>query len=168
MKLFKLCLLSSLMLPGLVQAEGLFGTFGGSLVTHEDSAGDVKPINVLARLGYDFNENFALVGEANFTLVSDDFAGVDFDVNIFSAFGQVSLPVSDTAKVYGLLGFSNVELEGDVGGLVLTVDDDDTSYGFGVEFGTTEVGAITIDWIQYYDDDGVDTSGFNLGYKFHF
>lgn len=143
-------------------AEGAYGAVGGGLLTFDDGFEEVKPKQLLGRLGYNFNDYIGIGFEGGFSLIEDQLFGVDFDVMTTFFYLRGSIPVSETSSVYVLIGPTNVELTGSSGGFSLAADDDDTGTGFGFE---TELDTVSlfVDYIKYNDNDGVDVSSINLG-----
>lgn len=160
-----LLLVSALILTVSAQsraAEGAYGAFGGGLLTFDDGFDEVKPKQLLGRLGYNFNDYFGIGFEGGFSLIEDELDDVDFDVTTTFFYLRGSIPVSETADVYLLIGSTNVELTGSSGGISLSADDDDTGTGFGFETRLDTV-SLFVDYITYFDDDGVDVTSINLG-----
>ncbi len=143
-------------------AEGAYGAVGGGLLTFDDGFDQVKPKQLIGRLGYNFNDYVGLGFEGGFSLIEDEVFGVDFDVTTTFFYLRGSIPVSETASLYVLYGPTNVELTGSSGGTSLSADDDDTGVGFGFE---TELDTVSffVDYITYFDDEGVDVDSINLG-----
>lgn len=143
-------------------AEGAYGAFGGGFLTFDDGFDAVKPKQLVGRLGYNFNDYFGLGFEAGFSLIEDELFDVDFDVTTTFFFLRGSVPVSETASVYVLIGPTDVELTGSSGGSSVSADDDDTGIGFGFET-RLETVSFFVDYITYFDDDDVDVTSINLG-----
>jgi hypothetical protein len=143
-------------------AEGGYGAFGGGLLTFDDGFDKVKPKQLVGRLGYNFNDYVGIGFEGGFSLIEDELFGVDFDVSTLFFYLRGSAPVSDTSSIYVLFGSTNVELTGSSGRTSLSADDDDTGIGFGFE---TELDTVSlfVDYITYFDDDGVDVNSINIG-----
>ncbi len=94
-------------------------------------------------------------------------AGVDFSVTTVFFYLKGSIPVGDGAKLYAMIGPSNVDLTGTLGGFSASADDSDTGFGFGYE---QALGAysISVDYISYFDDSGVDANAINVGFVTYF
>ncbi len=144
-----------------------YWSLGGSLLTFDDGVDSIEPIQVFGRLGYDFNANFGIGVEGGFSLIDDDIGGVDFDVTTIFFYLKGSIPVGDDAKIYALIGPTNVEVTGSLGGFSLSADDDDTGIGFGFEK-VIDSYSISVDYIIYNDNSGVDVDAINLGFAKRF
>lgn len=144
-----------------------YAAFGGSLMTFEEGSDSVEPINIFGRIGHDFNENIGIGFEGSFSLIEDDFLGIDYSVTTLFLYLKASLPVSSTAKVYAMIGPSNVELTGSLFGFSASTDDSDTGVGFGFE-NRLDSYSISVDYINYYDDFDVDVNAINVGLTTYF
>ena len=88
---------------------------------------------------------------------------MDFDVTTTFLYLKGSIPIGDDAKLYAMIGPTNVDLTGSLGGFSASADDDDTGIGFGYEkaLGTS---SFSVDYIIYNDNSGVDVTAFSLGF----
>lgn len=144
-----------------------YWTLGGSLLSFDDGFDTINPIQVFGRLGYDFNANVGIGAELGFSLIEDEVLGVDFDVTTTFFYLKGSIPVGEDAKLYAMIGPTNVELTGSFGGISASADDDDTGIGFGYEK-SSGASAFSIDYIIYNDNTGVDVTAINLGFVNYF
>ena len=144
-----------------------YWTLGGSLLTFDDGFDTIDPIQVFGRLGYDFNANIGIGLEFGLSLIEDEVLGVDFDVTTTFLYLKGSIPIGDDAKLYAMIGPTNVDLTGSLGGFSASADDDDTGIGFGYEkaLGTS---SFSVDYIIYNDNSGVDVTAFSLGFVNYF
>ncbi len=149
------------------EAPRVYWTLGGSLLTFDDGVDSIDPTQVFGRLGYDFNAYFGIGVEAGFSLIDDEIGGVDFDVSTIFFFLKGSIPVGDDAKIYAMIGPTDVELTGSLGGISISADDDDTGIGFGFEKAIDSY-SISVDYIVYNDNSGVDVTAINLGFAKRF
>jgi len=149
------------------EAPRAYWTLGGSLLTFDDGVDSIEPIQVFGRLGYDFNANIGIGVEGGFSLIDDEIGGVDFDVSTIFFYLKGSIPVGDDAKIYAMIGPTKVELTGEFGGFSISADDDDTGFGFGFEKAIDSY-SISVDYIIYNDNSGVDVSAINLGFVSYF
>ena len=167
----KLLVLASVLLfsvsSQLRASEGAYGAVGGGLLTLDDGFDEVKPKQLFGRLGYNFNDYVGIGFEGGFSLIEDEISGVDFDVTTIFFYLRGSVPVGENSSVYVLVGPTDVELTGSAGGTSVSVDDDDTGIGFGFETPLESV-SFFVDYITYFDDDGVDVTSINLGVVSYF
>ena len=143
---------------------------GGSLPTFDNGVASIKPYNVFFRLGFDFNEYIGIGFEGNASLIEDGvLSGVSFGINSYVAYLRGSIPIGEDARIYALIGPSNVEITGNAF-LIYSVseEDNDTAVGIGFEKSIGPRLSFTADYINYYDKDDVDVNAFNLGFISYF
>ena len=114
-----------------------------------------------------FNNYIGVGFEGGFSLIEDELFGVDFDVTTTFFYVRGSIPVGGKSSVYVLIGPTNVDLTGSVGGFSITGDDNDTGTGFGFET-QLETLSFSVDYITYFDDDGVDVNSINFSLGSYF
>ncbi|MCP4979652.1 MAG: porin family protein [Gammaproteobacteria bacterium] len=148
-------------------SEGAYGGLGGGLLTFDDGFDEVEPKQLFGRLGYNFNDYVGIGFEGGFSLIEDEVFDIDFDVTTTFFYLRGSVPVGEKSSVYVLIGPTNVELTGSSGGTSLSADDSDTGTGFGFET-QLETVSLLVDYIKYFDDDGVDVTSINLGVLWYF
>ena len=173
--------------------DGVYVTVGGTLLSSEldltglDVAGetvdlgtedaDITMIN--GRIGYRFNDFFAVEGEVGFGLGSDDidrivpvevapFGTVDVDANVdlsvdnyYVAFARGILPVADQFDLFVRVGYGEANADADVTASALgftttgSVSDSESgfAYGIGGQFDFTEKDGIRVDYTLLDDTD---------------
>lgn len=148
-----------------VNAEvGGYWSLGGSFVDFDDGVDTVSPTNIYGRLGYDFNEYIGVGFDFGTSLIEDDLFGVDFGVDTTFLFLKGSVNVSDTTKIYAMVGPSNVELTASLSNVTFSTDDDDTGIGFGIQFALDKSTAVHVEHITFFDKDDVEVTGLNIGF----
>lgn len=152
---------------GQAQANGYWGV-GGSLINFDDGADEIDPKNGLLRLGYEINQHFEIGGEISLTLISDEFEGVDFDVDSTFFYIKLNAVLDGGNRVYVMAGPTDVELTGSSGGVSISADDSDTGIGLGFQIKAASGGYWAFDYIRYFDDDGVEVTGLNFSYLAYF
>lgn len=161
--------LFGLLIGGQAQAQvGAFYGIGGALMNFDDGFDEVEPKNVFFRLGVSLNDYVDFGGEVSITLLPDEISSVDFDVDTTFFYIKLNAPLDSGAKVYLMLGPSDVEVTGSSGGVSISADDSDTGIGFGFETPLDAGGFLHFDYIRYFDDDGVEAVGLNFGYMAKF
>jgi opacity protein-like surface antigen len=151
--------------------------YAGGLLTRIDYSEDgldAKPTAIGFNVGAKINQNFAVEGRVS-TGLSDDSVQVlgvipaDVKVkSLFGIYGKGILPLSDTASIYGLLGYSRVKLGIEGNGFDDSASDSDVSYGVGAEFALTNTTSLAIEWAQLLKVDDAKVSGLTLGVSFKF
>ena len=110
-------------------------------------------------VGYDFNEYIAMEGRISKSFFSEDYA----DVTTYSLFLKPQYPVTEELKVYGLIGFGGVKVEGtdgdtpaaDPGSTIL--DDTSFQWGFGASYAVTENFSVFADYTSLADDADINS-----------
>ncbi len=147
-------------------AEDWYVDGGLGFVTFNKGVTELSPTNIYIRGGYIINPNFNVGIEGSVTVSPDQIPGSpsDFEVDIGTIYIRAGAPVSNTVRLYGQLGSSTTTLTEELGWFSLSTDDSDIMMGLGAEVdlgrGTTY---LAINYSIYYDDVGVDVTGFNLG-----
>jgi hypothetical protein len=76
--------------------------------------------------------------------------------------------LNEQVEFFGRVGYFRGEIEATVRGQTFSDTEGDLSYGVGFAFNLTKESAIVLDWMKYYDKDGVDVSGVGIAYRFRF
>ena len=156
--------------PLVAHSQGYLGS-QYSLINFEVSgdgvSADWEPTSLIFRGGVHATDYVQLEARLGFGLSDDDNVGISVEVDqIVGVYGKVSLP--NQLSPYVIFGFSNIDLEIDG----VSDDDDDFSYGIGLDFYVSERSAVNVEYMSYYDDsdDGVDVEitaiGIGFTYKF--
>ena len=145
-----------------------------ALVTYdEEGFDDVEPTALVGRLGHFVTDNVAVEGRIGFGLQDDEvevdlgFLGtVDVEVEIEHIFGIYaaihSSSTSDIA-VYGILGYSQGEVEASALGVEASEDESGFSYGFGLN-----IKKFNIEYMSYLDEDDFEVTAISLGFVHQF
>ncbi len=150
-----------------VYAEGMTLGMGYHLGTYDGGSGfKANPNAIKLEATKYLADNVAIEGHLLFGSGSDTISGTDADLklkNAMSVFIKGDLPLSDSANLYGLLGFSQGKLEMSVPGGTMSDDDSGLSYGFGVEVAIANDLYISGEYILYISESDYDYTGFNIG-----
>lgn len=164
--------------------------FDGNLDEHTDIDYD----SLMLQVGYEMNPYIAFEFRYWFSMGDGDYSlstnypippaeGSYKDFNAWGLYLKPQYPVSPEFSIYGLLGFSGVQVDGQPDWYDNLVDDTSFSFGIGGAFNFTENISAFIDYVQlynntygydyyygpyYYDPQGTDiyTVNFGLTYKF--
>lgn len=170
------CILLSAKAYAAFPGQGYFGA--GFHFGNYDEAGysSVNPGGASVKGGFYLTNFIALEGRYAFGTFSDKLTFYDpgygyYDVNIklknmASAFMRFDLPLSRTANLYGLLGFSHGEIEGSSPFQTESVTDNSYSYGFGGEFAVGNDLYFGGEYVMYLDESTSDYYGFYSGYYY--
>jgi hypothetical protein len=145
-----------------VSNNNAYLALGVSSIRLSDSVGSVSPFNVYGRLGYNFTRYIGIGLEGSFTVLEDDFQDVDYGINTVFGYLKGIIPLGEKSKIYAKVGPANVTVKASDSSGSISVDDDDTAYGIGFERELDGYG-FTIDYIKYYDNQGIDVEALNIG-----
>lgn len=161
MKKLSVAALAALCFSGSVAAEGYFGVSLSNINTDFDFAGvDFDTKNLQAALGNRVNKNFAVEGRLSVGVADDDIGSTSFETpRVFGFYAKAIAPIGNSAEIYGLLGFSDVELE--IAGI--SDSDSDTSIGAGVNFSTNSDLQFGLEYMSLYSDDDISINALNIG-----
>lgn len=138
---------------------------------HNDTGTEDADMGVLMfRLGTEINPNFSVEGRLGLG-ISDDTAGIttlETD-SILGVYAIGRLPVSKDFDVYGVLGYTRVELTLTVSGLgSISSDDTDISYGVGGEMQINDKWSASLEYMNYYDEGVEEITALSLGANYRF
>ena len=138
---------------------------------------------LMVNVGYQFNPYFALEGRVGFGIGDDTQPGIIIAtgqaVQVFAevdnyrgVFMRFSLPADESVYPYFQMGHGKSKLDFAVvgGGSIVTAsgDESDTAYGIGVNMVFVDNIAVNIEYMNYYDDSGIELSGVSFGLQFQF
>lgn len=100
---------------------------------------------------------------------SDDIYGLDVELDyLVGGFLKGIVPFSDNARLFGLLGYSEVKLTASGFGLNESGRDDDVSFGAGAEIDVTDTLAISADVTRYLSQADYDLDAYSIGLRYRF
>ena len=152
-------------------AEGFYAGAGIGITQIEDSEDGLSfkdsPFGWRLLAGYDFSENFAIEGSyLNSGKAEDTIEGTDVEVELsaftFSVVGLV--PMNESTRLFGKLGYYDGEEEVTAFGVTLDDDADGLTAGFGVRYELQNAVTIRGDF-DWFDSD-LDTV-WSVGVGFH-
>lgn len=153
-------------------AEGFYGGAGVGLTQIDDEDQGVSfkdsPFGWRLLAGYDFNEQFGVEGSYINSGTAEDVVlgdNVEAELSAFTLSVVGLLPISDSAQLFGKLGFYSGEQEITFDGITFDEDQDGATVGAGIRWGTSESFVVRgeFDW---YDTD-LDTL-WSVGVGFHY
>jgi opacity protein-like surface antigen len=136
-----------------------------------------KPDALRLSIGYVPAPNLAVEGlfATGLSGSSKNIDGVNVKVDLKESFGIYLRPfvdLNDTVQLYARLGFISAKAKASASAPGITVSatdrDEDFSYGIGAAFNVSKTVALTVDYTQFFDKDGVDVSGYGVGLRFNF
>ena len=172
----KILLLSSIMLLAgpAAMAEGFYAGAGVGITQVEDSDQGItfkdSPFGWRLIAGFDMNENFAMEGSyINSGTAEDDIQGENVEAElsafVFSLVGLI--PVGETARLFGKIGYYSGETEVTVFGITLDEDEDGATAGAGVRFDMNNNFVIRGD-LDWYDTELDTLWSVGVGFQYSF
>jgi attachment invasion locus protein len=168
-----LCTLATGVMAQSNKDEGFYAELGVMQANYKESG--VKFNNSMGALkaGYNFNKAFAVegmiagnIGSANFYIGSTYItAQVQ---NAYGLYGKGSIDVSEGVSLYGKIGLTNGEVTASSRYASSFTSGTSASYGVGIQANINKEVYATLDYLSYYNKNGISVTGpsINLGYKF--
>lgn len=113
-----------------------------------------RTLNLLFMAGYEFNPYVAVEGRYSTYIADEDSLNSD----IWGIYLKPQYPVNEDFKVYALLGFGGMMVDG-IDGANIDVDDSGFQWGLGASYGVVEDIAIFVDYVSIANDMGADAWG---------
>ena len=143
------------------------GYLGGSIsrvdLEFEDvPAADVSPTALNIRIGNKFNENIAAEARIGIGLNGDsDSFGDETDIErSLGVYLKVGSQLSESIYPYFIVGKTDATLKS----LGQKDSEQDTSIGFGFDFNQSDSTSFTVEYIRYMEFEGLNVSGFSVGF----
>ena len=111
-----------------------------------------RTLNLLFMAGYEFNPYVAVEGRYSTYVYEEDSLNSD----TWGIYLKPQYPVNEDFKVYALLGFGGMTVDG-VSGVDIDVDDTGFQWGLGASYGVAEDIAIFVDYVSIANDMGADS-----------
>ncbi|WP_189464247.1 outer membrane beta-barrel protein [Vreelandella hamiltonii] len=93
--------------------------------------------------------------------------GVELDY-LVGGFLKGIVPMGDRARLFGLLGYSEVKMTASALGERSSGRDDDISFGAGAEFDVSEAVSLTGDITRYISNSDYDLDAYSIGLRYRF
>jgi opacity protein-like surface antigen len=137
--------------------------------SEEGIATDASVTALYGRVGTSFNENFSAEARIGFGLTDDTvaFLGEDVDIqlnNFFGAYFKGGARLTEVFYPYAIIGYTRGEMEASVFGASISESESDVSFGLGADFTVTDGMTFNLEYMNYFDKDGAELSGFSLGF----
>jgi len=134
--------------------------------------GDTASLGAITgRVGYDFNRNIGIEGEASIGVKDDDFtlAGVDGSIEHeydAAVYGVAKLPVNENFELFGRVGYGTTSVKADLAGFEASEDGDSINYGVGANYFIDGRNGVRADWTRrdFRGDDAGEADTYGLSY----
>ena len=166
--------------------KGYVGVGYSMMTVSPELLGDYDLSALGVRGGYFFNKYFSVEGRLAFGIGDDSKTytdGIDFVTlkleldNSIGVYALGHIPVSDQFELYGLIGFTQVEVTGSASGTLGSgsdsYSDSDLSFGVGAEFNMTPALSLGLEYTSYITDGEIeflkyDADAINFAVNFYF
>ena len=153
--------------PAMAQdASNVYGSVGYSQIEAEG----VDLGAVTGRVGYKFNPNFAVEGEASFGVSDDDVTVGATTVNVeheydAAVYAVGILPISPNFELFARGGYGTTEIEASAAGISASDSGESWNYGVGANYFIDGRNGIRADWTRRdFTNDGGEADVWSLGY----
>ena len=169
----KLLIVAVYLLSASAMAAGAGSNYAGvqyGIATYSESGfPDFNPSVIVARIGHNFSKNLAVEGRFGAGLADDTqtVLGVPIAIEVdsfLSIFLKGTASVSKRVGIYGLVGYSDVEVTASAPGVSVSASGDGISFGLGLDLGETW----NIEYVNYIDENNASLSSLNIGANFAF
>jgi len=150
------------------------GLHYNSLTYSEDGSPDFEPSALSGRIGILSPSGFGIefrngAGLANNVQNLGGFNTTLEVVSISGLYASWSREFGKSARGYFILGYDEVEMTATVPGLVsVTTINKGKSFGFGLDLGTEDNTAVTLEYMNYINATNGGLSGFSIGYNVYY
>lgn len=157
------------------EAPKIYGEIGYTAfkIKVDGFSGSIKPGVLRGILGADFHPNLAAEAMLGVGVKDDtiNIAGVSVKAEVQRTFGFYIKPkfnVTNELELFARLGYANSKIKVSALGVSDSDSEGDVSYGAGLSYSFTPTAYGMVDYMSYYDKDGVKANGFTLGVGFKF
>ena len=171
---------TALTLAAFSASAQMYGEIGYTKVTVKDSDSGFNfkssPTAVRGILGYEINPNFAIEGLAAFGMSDDNvkengrtLQGAKFKIdNTFGIYAKPKVKFTPELEAFVRAGFAQTKATYSERGFSESSSESSFSYGLGMNYALNKTTSLNVDYMSYYEKDGVTATGFTfgVGYKF--
>ncbi|CAE6881362.1 outer membrane beta-barrel protein [Vibrio sp. B1FLJ16] len=130
--------------------------------TSSSSVAEGSPFLLQAQAGYFFNDYLALEARYGTSVQRDNGLAVD---SLTSGFAKFNIPVSERVALYGLAGYSSVQIDQQKVG---SNDEQGFSFGMGAHYALDKQSAVVFEFIDSVSEDKIRLNGISLGFQHRF
>ncbi|WP_017190000.1 porin family protein [Vibrio harveyi] len=143
--------------------------YAGALVSysnaefhHSSSVTEGNPFLLQAQAGYFFNDYLAFEARYGTSVQRDSGLAVD---SLASGFIKLNMPVSERIALYGLAGYSSVQIDQQNVG---SNKDQGFSFGLGMHYALDKQNAVVFEFVDSTSEDQVRLNALTLGFQHRF
>jgi len=156
-----------------VASAQVYAGAGATIFTAEAGGQDIALGAILGRAGFKTNPFFGVEGEFAIGIQDDSFdvLGQEVSVGLDSEYGVFAvgwLPIPLVGDLFGRVGYADLSIEADAGGLVSVAEDGaGLAYGAGIALSQIPFTKLRLEYTRYEPDDG-EIDAFSLSALFQF
>ncbi|TRX57163.1 outer membrane beta-barrel protein [Thalassomonas sp. M1454] len=144
------------------------GAMVQSNLYNEDSKDDLEANSVIARLGYNYNQNMAVELRLGTSLDADNIGGIESEMDSLAGIYLVgTMPINRTLSVYALMGATSTEFTKSYQGYSETDTLSGVSMGAGINIRLMHQVALNLELVNYVDKETA-FGGLSAGVKVSF
>ncbi|MGR5540581.1 porin family protein [Vibrio campbellii] len=128
----------------------------------QSTVSEGNPFLLQAQVGYFFNDYLALEARYGTSVQRDSGLAVD---SLASGFIKLNMPVAERIAIYGLAGYSRVEIDKQGVG---SQNDKGVSFGLGMHYALDKHNAIVFEFVDNASEDQVRLNAITLGFQHRF
>ena len=145
--------------------------YAGALVSYSNaeyrqfsshSVVEGNPFLLQAQAGYFFNDYLALEARYGTSIQRDNGLAVD---SVASGFIKLNMPVSERIALYGLAGYSSVQIDQQS---VSSGKDQGFSFGLGMHYALDKHNAVVFEFVDNTSEEQVRLNALTLGFQHRF
>lgn len=121
-----------------------------------------NPFVLQAQVGYFFNDYLAL--ETRYGTSVQRESGLSID-SVASGFVKLNVPVSERVALYGLAGYSGVQIDKQKTG---TIKDQGVSFGLGMHYALSKYNAVVFEFVDSISEEQVRLNAITFGFQHRF
>ena len=143
---------------------GYIGVQFGESTTEIDGFDDIENTYGLVRVGVYATSEIALELRYGDGIDDDTVMGIDFSIDrIAGLYALYHFGLSSSISIYGLLGYTEVDLKAEANGSSLIEKEDDIGYGAGID-----IGNFNIEYARVLEGSDYEVDTVSIGYTYYF
>ncbi|PFG45486.1 outer membrane protein with beta-barrel domain [Vibrio sp. ES.051] len=141
---------------------GALVSYSNAEYQHSSSIAEGNPFLLQAQAGYFFNDYLALEARYGTSIQRDSGLAVD---NVASGFVKLNMPVSERVALYGLAGYSSVQIDQQN---ISSDRKQGFSFGLGMHYALDKHNAVVFEFVDSASEDQVRLNAITLGFQHRF
>ncbi len=153
--------------------DSFYGEIGYTQINYKEAGYSIKPSVVRAMIGTEVHPNLAIEGMLGMGIADDSttIRGVKVTGEINNTWGIFAKPkaaITPELDVFARLGYAKTKIAASVPGYSMTDSGGSTAYGLGASYKLSKQVSANVDYMSYYNKNGVKGTGMTLGVGFKF